>query len=205
MSVFSHSFQLSNVQLKERNNMKMHAETQRFILREIELTDVDGMFELDSNPEVHKYLGNKTVSSKEEMLKVIAFIRQQYVENGIGRWAIIDKENNAFVGWSGLKFVTENTNNHQNYYDLGYRLIPKYWGKGIATETATASVEYAFNELDCKEIFAIADVDNIGSNQILQKVGLKFIETFDEKGIEHNWYRLSKADYFKLKLICKQI
>lgn len=177
--------------------MKIHAETPRFILREIELTDVDGMFELDSNAEVHKYLGNKTVSSKEEMLNVIAFIRQQYVDYGIGRWAIIDKETNAFVGWSGIKFITETINKHQNYYDLGYRLIPKYWGKGIATETAVASMEYAFNQLNCKEVFAIADVDNLGSNKILQKVGLQFVETFVENGIVHNWYKLSKEDFLK--------
>lgn len=176
--------------------MKIHAESVRFILREIEFMDVDGMFELDSNPEVHRYLGNKTVSSKEEMLKVIAFIRQQYIDYGIGRWAIIDKETNAFVGWSGLKFVTEKTNNHQNYYDLGYRLIPKYWAKGIATETAIASLHYAFNQFNCKEVFAIADVDNDGSNKILQKVGLRFVQPFEIEGVKHNWYKLTKAEFF---------
>lgn len=63
--------------------MKMHAETDHFILREIELTDVDGIFKFDSNPEVHQYLGNKTISSKAEFLNGIAFIRQHYIDNGI--------------------------------------------------------------------------------------------------------------------------
>lgn len=155
------------------------------------------MFELDSNPEVHKYLGNKTVSSKQEMLTLIAFIRQQYVENQIGRWTIIDKKTNALVGWSGLKFVTQITNNHQNYYDLGYRLIPKHWGKGIATETATASLKYAFNEFNCEEVFAIAEVDNLGSNKILQKVSFKFIETFIVNEKKHNWYQISKPQFIE--------
>ena len=184
------------VEIKEIN-MKIHAETQRFILREIEFTDADGMFELDSNPEVHKYLGNKIVSSKEEMLDIIAHIRKQYLDHGIARWAIIDKETNAFVGWSGLKFIVEKTNNHQNYYDLGYRLIPKYWGKGIATETALASLDYAFRKLNCKEVFAIADVDNFASNKILQKVGLHFVETFALKDVTHNWYKLTKAAFLE--------
>ena len=56
-------------------------------------------------------------------------IRQQYIDNGIDRWAIINKETNDFIGWTGLKFVTETTNNHINFYDLGYRLIEKYWAK----------------------------------------------------------------------------
>ena len=89
--------------------MKIFAETKRLILREILLTDIDGMFELDSDPEVHRYLGNKPVSDKDQIIKVINFIRQQYLDNGIGRWAIIDKKTNNFIGWTGLKFVTDMT------------------------------------------------------------------------------------------------
>ena len=113
--------------------MKIFAETERLILREILPTDVEGMYELDSDPEVHKYLGNKPVTSREQTVDVIHFIRQQYVDNGIGRCAIIDKKSNEFIGWTGLKLVTYKTNHHTNYYDLDYRLIKKYWGKGIAT------------------------------------------------------------------------
>ena len=99
--------------------MKIFAETERLILREILQSDLDGMFELDSDPEVHKYLGNKIVSDKNQIAKVIDFVRQQYIDNGIGRWAVIDKRTNAFIGWTGLKFVTELTNGRKNYYDLG--------------------------------------------------------------------------------------
>ena len=106
--------------------MKVFAETERLILREILPIDVEGLWELDSDPEVHKYLGNNPVTDKEQIVEVINFIRQQYIDNGIGRWAIIDKKTNEFIGWTGLKFVTDTINNHQNYYDLGYRLIKKY-------------------------------------------------------------------------------
>ena len=51
--------------------MKFHIETKRLILRELRLTDLEGMFELDSNPEVHKYLGNKPVKTKAESQKVL--------------------------------------------------------------------------------------------------------------------------------------
>ena len=175
--------------------MKIFAETERLILREILPTDVNGMYELDSDPEVHKYLGNNPVSDINQIADGINFIRQQYIDNGIGRWAIIDKKNNNFIGWSGLKFVTEKTNNHKNYYDLGYRLIKKYWGQGIATETAIASLEYAFDKLETKEVYSIADCENIGSNHILKKVGFKFIETFDLDGIKHNWYKIDKTKF----------
>ncbi len=175
--------------------MKVFIETERLILREILPTDVDGMYELDSDPEVHTYLGKKPISNKDQIIDVINFIRQQYIDNGIGRWAIIDKISNEFIGWTGLKYVTETTNNYKNYYDLGYRLNKKYWGKGIATEAALASLEYAFNKLSSNEVYAMTDCENIGSNNVLKKVGLKFIEIFDLDGINHNWYKINKAEF----------
>lgn len=179
--------------------MKIFVETERLILREILPIDIDGMFELHSDPAVHRFLENKTVKSKEETSSLINFVRQQYIDFGIGRWAIIDKSTNNFIGWTGLEFVTELTNNNKNYYDLGYRLIRKYWGQGIATETAIASLEYAFEKLKTDEVFARADVDNIGSNKVLEKVGLKFIETFNLDGIKHNWYKIDRNDSQRTK------
>lgn len=179
--------------------MKIFAETERLILREILPTDAEGMFELDSDPDVHKYLGNKTVSSKNESIDVISFIRQQYRDNGVARWAIIDKKTNDFVGWAGLKFVTDLMNNHINYHDIGYRLIKRYWGQGIATEAAIASLRFAFDTLHLNEVYAVADCENKGSNRILSKIGLKFIETFDLDGVKHNWYKIDQKEYENIR------
>lgn len=175
--------------------MKIFAETERLILREILPTDVDGMFELDSDPEVHKYLGNKPVTNKDQIVEVISFIRQQYIDNGIGRWAIIDRKTNEFIGWTGLKYVTNETNNHKNYYDIGYRLNKRFWGQGIATETALISRNYAFEKLNVNEIYGSASCENIGSNKILKKLGLKYIESFFYDEIKCNWYKMDKSEY----------
>lgn len=175
--------------------MKIFIETERLILREVLPTDVDGLFELDADPEVHRYLGNKPVTDKAQILTVIKLIRQQYVDYGIGRWAIIDKQTGRFVGWAGLKFVTELTNNHIYYYDLGYRLLKRYWGQGIATQTAIASLNYAFDNLNTTEVYAMADCENGGSNKILKKAGLNLVETFDLGGIKHNWYKIDKKEF----------
>jgi len=175
--------------------MKIFAETERFILREMLPTDVEGMFELDADPDVHRYLGNEPANTKEEIVDIINFIRQQYVDQGIGRWAIIDKESNEFIGWSGLKFVTNEINNHRNYYDLGYRLIKRKWGQGIATETSIASIEYAFVKLKAQEVYAIADCQHEASNKILKKVGLLCVDTFDLDGVQHNWYKMDRTTF----------
>lgn len=171
--------------------MKIFAETQRFLLREIVESDLQDMYELDSDPEVHKYLGGKPVAKMEESEKIISYIRQQYKEYGIGRWAVINKGTGEFAGWSGLKYETELRENF-NYYDLGYRLKPEFWGKGIATETSLKALEYAWDTLNLKEIYAAADVENIGSNKVLKKVGMQFVDTFTYKEILLNWYRIDR-------------
>ncbi len=177
--------------------MRVIIETERLIIREIQPTDFDEMFELHADPEVHRYLGNKTITDQEKLMEAMESLRQQYIDFGVGRWAMIDKKTKEFIGWTGLEYVTKEVNNHKNFYDLGYRLIKRFWGQGFATESAFASVDYAFDKLNATEIYAMADIENKGSNKILKKVGLKFIETFNLEGIEHNWYKLERSAYKK--------
>lgn len=148
------------------------------------------MFEMDSDPEVHLYLGNKPYTSIEQSKENIEFIRRQYVENGIGRWAVVEKASQNFIGWAGLKLITEPINSRINYYDLGYRFAKKYWGKGYATESAIASRDYAFNTLKLPEVIGIADINNLGSIHILEKTGLKRISLFDYQDIKHHWMEM---------------
>src|SRR5690554_5929279 len=103
--------------------MKIYAETPRLLLREIVEDDIEGFFVLDTDSEVHKYLGNKPLTSWEECAAMIKNIRRQYEENGIGRWAVIDKETGEFAGWAGLKYITEPINDITHFHDVGYRLL----------------------------------------------------------------------------------
>ena len=182
--------------------MKIITETERLIIREIVSTDIDEMLALHSDPEVHRYLGNATIKSREKMLESIDFLKQQYKDFGVGRWALINKKTNEFIGWTGLEFVTKEINKHKNFHDLGYRLMKRFWGQGFATESAFSSINYAFDTLNATKIYAMADIDNAGSNRILEKTGLHFIETFDLEGVTHNWYKLTRSDYDKSKTNC---
>ena len=87
--------------------MKIFIETERLILREIMPIDEDAMWEMDSDPMVHQYLGNKPVTHIDQIREAMQYIRQQYLDNGIGRWAMVDKNTNNFLGWTGLKLVKE--------------------------------------------------------------------------------------------------
>ncbi|WP_069658807.1 GNAT family N-acetyltransferase [Arcticibacter eurypsychrophilus] len=170
-------------------------ETKRLLLRELVATDEQGIYELDSDPEVHRYLGNNPIKDIKQARQVITFIQQQYVTNGIGRLAIIEKETNSFVGWGGFKLITEPTNGHQGYHDLGYRLIRRYWGKGYATESSLAVVEYGFNQLNLPVIHAMANLENLSSRKVLEKTGFKNIETFDYDSIPHCWFKIINPEH----------
>ncbi|MBW4361698.1 GNAT family N-acetyltransferase [Flavobacterium taihuense] len=170
--------------------MKSFIETERLILRKMIPSDDEKMFELDSNPEVHRFLGNKPVKDIEESRGYIENVRKQYTENGIGRWAVILKETNEFIGWSGIKLIKDEINNHHNFYEIGYRFIQKHWGKGYATEAGLAFVDYAFKEMKVDVLYAYADAGNKGSRKILKKLGMHYVNSFEYEGEEEVWYEM---------------
>jgi ribosomal-protein-alanine N-acetyltransferase len=170
--------------------MKVIFETERLIFREIAEADDSDMYELDADPEVQRYLGNKPITTLQEAQQNIAFIRNQYAENGIGRWAVVEKGTNSFIGWAGFKLIRVETNRRINYYDLGYRLMPRYWGKGYATEIAKSCVSYGFQTMKLGKITAIADANNRASQAVLEKAGFNLLEQFSYEGLPHFWFEI---------------
>ena len=169
-------------------------ETERLIIREFELSDAEGLFELDSNPDVLKFIGIDSVKEIQESEDLITVLQKQYAENGIWRWAVIEKSTGGFMCWSGLKLYRESINNQINIYELGYRFIPRFWGKGFATESARALVNYAFYELKIPKLFAVTDLEHHSSKNVLHKVGFKDIEVIKYHGEYVNWLEI-KNEY----------
>lgn len=169
-------------------------ETDRLFFRELVPSDAEDMFLLDSNPNVHRFLGNNPQTDIQQSRDVIEFVRKQYETNGIGRWAAIEKESGQFIGWAGLK-LERNVNDRAVFYDIGYRLQERFWGKGYATEATIAFLKYGFQELKAERINAYTDSDNKASQRILEKSGLKHIETFTHENKPWFWYEITKAEY----------
>lgn len=174
--------------------MKEPIETDRLLLRELLFSDVDGLFELESNPNVHLFVGNKPVTHIDECRAYVEFIHQQYKDFGTGRWAVILKETNEFLGWSGIKFITNEINNHKDFYEIGYRFIEKHWGKGYATEAGKAFIDYAFNEMKVEALYAYADAGNENSRKILEKLGLRYVNSFEYEGEQEVWYEFKNPN-----------
>lgn len=180
--------------------MKILAETTRLILREVVSMDAADLFEMDADPEVHLFIENNPVKSMDEIRKVIDVLQQQYRENGIARWAVIDKTTNECVGWSGLKYFNQPLNNHIDFYELGYRFKKKHWGKGFATESSRAVLDYGFQQLNLESVFAITDPNNVNSRHVLAKLGFDFKETFDHAGDPTDWFELKQKTWQHKKI-----
>ncbi len=183
--------------------MKFYIETDRLILRDLLSTDAEGLFQLDSNALVHKYLGNMPITQLAQAEAVIAMVRQQYEDNGIGRWAALEKGSGNFIGWCGLKWVTSPDNNHNNFYDVGYRLMPEYWGRGYATEATKAALQYAFDVLHLDIVTASHHIENMASRKVLEKCGLKYkndyISTFHD--LPCSWLEITREEWEKQPFI----
>ena len=166
---------------------------ERIYLRPISLNDLEIMYEMDSDPDVNIFLGNNPVTDLNEMKGIIELIIQQYkMNNGVGRLAVIEKETENFLGWSGLKYHIVKLNDKINIYELGYRFLKKYWGKGFATEAAFLSLDYGFKQLQLDEIYACADIRHDSSNKVLSKIGMEIIDTFDYDKMPHYFYVINK-------------
>lgn len=166
--------------------------TERLCLREMGQQDADDLFEMDSDPAVHKYIDNKPLQSKEQVVAYIDFVNKQYIENGIGRWAVVDRQTNECLGWAGLKYFREPLNGHRDIYELGYRFKQKHCGKGYASEASRALVDYGFATFDIQSIYAMTHPEHEGSMHVLRKLGFVLVEQFDYMGEVTNWFELKK-------------
>ena len=151
----------------------MILETQRCYLREFFTNDAQYFYDLNSDPEVVKYTGDKPFGNVQEAKSFLENY-DQYQKYGYGRWAVINKNTNEYIGWCGLKYSPD-----LDEVDLGFRFFRKYWNQGYATETAEACIEFGFNTLNISKIVGRAMEANIGSVKVLEKTGMEFVGNFE--------------------------
>lgn len=173
--------------------MKKVIETERLILREFMDKDALSFYQLNEDEEVIKYTGDSAFTSLAE---AEIFIREydEYRKEGFGRWAVMEKREDRFLGWCGLK------RNEENHIDLGFRFYREEWGKGYATESARACVEYGFGEIGISCIVGRAIKENVASIRVLQKVGMEYWKEGSCQGMEGAvYYKIEKPTLIKEK------
>ena len=167
-------------------------ETKRCLLRKFKKSDYRSLFMLDSNPEVHKYLYNNPINTFQDSSAYIEKLLNDYQNHDIGRLHVSDKKTNEFIGWAGLKYNTLKLNGKTNYFDIGYRILPKFWNKGFATELSLGIIDYYYDNFDLiKNIVGITRHDNVASIRVLEKSGLIFCNDFFHNNIKLKWFEFT--------------
>ncbi len=162
--------------IKEIARKQCELTTDRLIMRPFREEDGSMMYKLNEDPEVLQYTGDVQFA---DAATASTFLREydQYEKYGVGRLVVILKETGETLGWCGLKYHPD-----ANEYDIGYRFFKQHWGKGYATESAKAAMEYGFAILKLDRIIGRARIENPASINVFNKLGMRFIEPYTEDG-----------------------
>lgn len=161
-------------------------ETERLYLREMETDDAENAYRLNLDWENIKYTRDKPFESIQEA-KEFLLNYSHYKNYGFGRWAVIEKYSNEFLGWCGLKYTPE-----LDEYDIGFRLFKEHWNKGIASEAAKACIDYGFIKIGLTRIVGRAMNENVGSIRVLKKIGLVYMKDYNFEGESGVIYEIKK-------------
>src|SRR5436853_3514061 len=168
--------------------MKIILETDRLLLRQFEESDAEAFFQLNSHPEVLRFVPDKQLANVNEARQIlIDHPIADYRKYGFGRGACILKSTGEQIGFAGLKYLEE-----LGEVDVAYRLVRTHWGLGLATEAALASVRFGFADLDLKRIIGLVMPENIASMRVLEKTGLRYVETATFWGSQFSKYVINR-------------
>ncbi|MGZ3898748.1 MAG: GNAT family N-acetyltransferase [Bacteroidia bacterium] len=160
-------------------------ETQRLLLRELTADDAEQAYFLNLDPEVIRYTGDEPFKNIEEAKKFLTNYNS-YQKYGFGRWGVIEKNTNEFLGWCGLKYIED-----QDLHDIGFRFFKKHWGKGYATESASTCIKTGFEKFNLPFIIGRAAKANSASINVLKKIGLNYLKDDECHGGEAAVYIIS--------------
>ena len=156
-------------------------ETDRLLLREFEIADLDSMAELFADVDVMKF--SSGTKSREESQLWLEKCLKNYSEFGFGLWAIEKKGDQGVIGYCGLSCFPDICGEQE--VEVGYRLARSEWGMGIATEAAIAVRDYGFLKVGLGRLIALVDPDNLASIQVAKKIGMEFEKEVLLEGYDH--------------------
>ena len=144
-------------------------QTERLLLRWLDVRDSAFIFELVNEPSWLRYIGDKGVKTLQDAQRYIEEGPiEMYQRLGFGLYAVELKENGAPIGICGLIKRDALVD-----VDLGFAFLPRFWTKGYALESASAVMSYGRSALGLSRIVAIVSQDNHRSARLLEKLGFR--------------------------------
>jgi RimJ/RimL family protein N-acetyltransferase len=146
--------------------MRDEFETKRLWMRAITLDDVDLLMELNSDPEVMRFLSGGKPSPRAQV--------EAEVRRSLGhRWVAFEPATGEFVGWFGMS-----PSDDGRECELGYRMRQAAWGRGLATEGSLVLIAAVFSESGVERVFAQTMTVNVRSRAVMERCGMQFVRPF---------------------------
>ncbi len=159
--------------------VETYLRTDRVTLRRFGADDADLLIELDSDPEVMRYLSGGAPTAPEVVREQVLPGLLAAYERWMGRFGLFAAETNAngaFLGWFCLRPERDGP---RDEVELGYRLRRAAWGRGYATEVSAALVERAFTDLDVRVVWGATMALNRPSQHVMEKVGMAVTQVLE--------------------------
>ncbi|WP_431676882.1 GNAT family N-acetyltransferase [Kitasatospora sp. KL5] len=166
--------------------MPNRRETERMLIRPFTGADLDDLAALHGDPEVMRRIddGRPVPRAVTEHDTLPALLREyRELPAGAGCFAAVERSTGGFLGWFSLRPAA--SRGLTGGTELGYRLRPACWGRGLATEGARAMVGSAFRDLGAQRVVATTMTVNTASRRVLEKAGLVLVRTFFEEWPEY--------------------
>lgn len=160
--------------------------TNRLRLEKLGPSHRGDLYELLSNPKVHKYFP-KTLD-QDESKAFYEKIQDNYNTYGHCFWAVIRSIDNLFLGICGL---LSQTIDGQKEIEVGFRISDEFWGHGYGTEAAKGCIEYGWKTLNLTSIISLIRPENLPSIRVAEKNGLKFEKETVFQNLHHRVYRIN--------------
>ena len=157
-------------------------ETDRLILRALNLDDAKAIFGLRTNKEVNEFIDRKRPNNLSEARAFIDLISNRASSNTGVFWVIQSKSNNQLVGTIGLR----NFEDEENYAEIGYEVDPIYQQKGFMTEAFKEVLNFGFKTLELKTVEAFTHHNNTASIALLEKQKFVLDPERRDEGFENN-------------------
>jgi ribosomal-protein-alanine N-acetyltransferase len=152
--------------------------------------DLDDYLAMHRDPRVMATLGG--IKSDEHSTQAFQRHRAHWAEHGFGWWMVRDLATGKFIGRGGLRNVTVEG---PDKIEVGYALIPEFWGRGLATELARESVRVGFELLNVPALISFTLPTNHASRRVMEKVSFKYDRNIIYAGLPHVLYRLTATEW----------
>ena len=143
--------------------------TPSLILRALDSSDLDDLYEYASDPEIDRYTPWDHYNNIEEARENLNEFLEAYEKHGFWAWGIEHQADKKLIG-----IININKPGYDRKVEVGYTIARKYWGQGLATEALQALIRYGFEKLDVARIEAVVLPENKASARVLRKVGMQF-------------------------------